>query len=212
MYINVHTHHPSNSKEVFSIQNRYPMDSDFTMPFSVGIHPWFLNEKTVENELFQVEKLLQHPNCLAVGECGLDKAINSSFDFQMETFKKQILISEKYHKPLIIHCVRAFQEMIELKKTYKPLQPWIVHGFKKDKQLAFSLIKNGFYLSFGDVVLNNIKIQALISEIPFEKILLETDNSAIAIDEIYNKVAIIKKITLEKLLEKIHVNFKNIFF
>ena len=211
MFIDVHTHHPSNSTEVFEIQNKYPTSNDFSSPFSIGLHPWFLKKETLEIELFLLEKKLQFENCFAIGECGLDKSIDTNFDFQKVVFIKQIELSEKYQKPMIIHCVRAFQEIIEIRKSQKPSQPWIIHGFQKNKQLAFSLIRNGFYLSFGAAVLKSVKVQEIISAISMDKIFIETDNADVSIQEIYQKIVLLKQISLVELHEIIHINFNNIF-
>lgn len=211
LFIDIHTHSISTSNEVFAIRNSYPNSDDFSTPFSIGIHPWFLKKETFENEILLIEQKLQHKNCYAIGECGLDKAIEINFDFQKEIFIKQIELSEKYQKPIIIHCVRAFQEVIEIRKLYKPKQPWIIHGFQKDKQLFFSLIKNGFYLSFGEAVLKNVNFQTLISAVSLDNIFLETDNSEISIHEIYQKIADLKQVTLEELQNQIHTNFTHIF-
>ena len=211
MFIDVHTHHPSNSTEVFEIQNKYPTSNDFSSPFSIGLHPWFLKKETLEIELFLLEKKLQFENCFAIGECGLDKSIDTNFDFQKVVFIKQIELSEKYQKPMIIHCVRAFQEIIEIRKSQKSKQPWIIHGFQKNKQLAFSLIRNGFYLSFGAAVLKSVKVQEIISAISMDKIFIETDNADVSIQEIYQKIAFLKQISLVELQEIIHMNFNNIF-
>jgi TatD DNase family protein len=210
-FFDIHTHSTLSSNQVFTIQNRYPTSDDFSKPFSIGLHPWFLKNETAEMELSLLEEKLQYPNCFALGECGLDKAIETNFNFQKSIFIKQIHLSEKYQKPIIIHCVRAFQEIIEIKKAQKPLQPWIIHGFQKDKQLAFSLIENGFYLSFGEAVLKSAKTQEVISVISMDKIFMETDNSEVSIQEIYQKISHIKKVSLEKLKEQIHINFTHIF-
>lgn len=211
MFFDIHTHSTASSSQFFTIQNRYPTSDDFSKPFSIGLHPWFLKNETAEKELILLEEKLQHPNCIALGECGLDKAIETNFDFQKEIFIKQIHLSKKYQKPIIIHCVRAFQEIIEIKKAQKPSQPLIIHGFQKDKQLAFSLIEKGFLLSFGAAVLESTKVQEVISAISIDKIFIETDNSEVSIQEIYQKISNIKKVPLEKLKEQIHINFKYIF-
>lgn len=211
MYFDIHTHATSSSNQVFAIQNRYPTSDDFSSPFSVGMHPWFLKKETLEMDLLLMEQKLQNPNCFAIGECGLDKAIEINFQFQKEVFIKQIAFSEQFQKPIIIHCVRAFQEIIELKNQLLPTQPWIFHGFHKDKQLAISLIKNGFFLSFGEAVLNNNKTQTVILEIPIDKLLIETDNSAFTIQEIYQKIAAIKQVPMVTLQKQIQTNFTHIF-
>ena len=69
-YIDIHTHHDNTDVSIISIKSviagiNTPTDNNW---FSAGIHPWYLNE----NYLTELEKLVTQPNCLAVGECGLD--------------------------------------------------------------------------------------------------------------------------------------------
>ncbi|MBG7613510.1 TatD family hydrolase [Polaribacter sp. BAL334] len=211
LFLDIHTHSTSSSHQVFAIQNKYPSSDELSTPFSVGIHPWFLKKETFEIELFLLEEKLQHENCYAIGECGLDKAIDVDFDFQKEVFIQQIHLSEKYQKPMILHCVRAFQEIIELKKQFSPKQTWILHGFQKSKQLAESFLFNGIFLSFGEAVLSKSDLQNVILDFPLEYLLIETDNSEVSIALIYQKIAAIKNIEIEVLKEKIQANFNTIF-
>ena len=210
-YLDVHTHSVSLDESVFSILNKYPNSSDFLNPFSIGIHPWFIQKATLENELLILEEKLKLKNCFALRECGLDKMIEVDFNLQAAVFKKQVVLSEKYQKPLIIHCVRAIQEIIQLKKELQPKQKWIFHGFNKNLQVAEDVLKNGFVLSFGAAIIKNKKLQEVISEIPLDVVLLETDDSKISIKEVYQKLSEIKKIEVEALLKKIHQNFNKIF-
>jgi len=211
IFFDVHTHEKSSLENVFSIENKYPDALDFTTPFSIGIHPWFVNEDQIEEALLFVEEKLQEENCVALGECGLDKVTTTDFELQKFVFKKQIGLSENYQKPLIIHCVKAFQEIIEIKKEVKPKQIWILHGFHQNLQIAESLLKNEFILSLGAAIINNKKLQEVVLEIPLASILLETDNAAIEIQAIYQKVAEIRKMEVAELQQQIHQNFKNIF-
>lgn len=210
-YFDVHTHIISLDKKVVSILNTYPNSTDFTKPFSIGIHPWFINGEKVEEALLMVEETLQHKNCFAVGECGLDKMIKADFEIQKYIFRKQILLSEKYQKPLLIHCVKAYSEIINLKKEIKPKQNWILHGFNKNLQVAQSLLKNGIIVSFGAAIINTKKLQEVVLEISLENILIETDNADFKIQEVYEGIALIKNIKIEKLQEIIAQNFKRIF-
>lgn len=207
-FIDIHTHQKNTSTKVFSVLNIYPNSANFTMPFSIGIHPWYLEEKTISEALKTVEKQLQHKNCIALGECGLDKLAKTDFKLQQEVFSQQIALSEKYEKPLIIHCVKAFDELIALKKQVKPKQVWIVHGFEKNKQLGKSLLKNGLFLSFGKALLQHHSLQELVAEINFYQFFLETDDAAFDIKELYQKVASIKQITVDEVIRKITYNFK----
>jgi TatD DNase family protein len=210
-FFDAHTHTISSDENVLSIINTYPNSTDFSQPFSIGMHPWFINKENLESEFLVVEEKLQLENCFAIGECGLDKIVNTDFELQKTVFKQQIILSEKYKKPVIIHCVKAFQEIIELRKSLKPNQIWVLHGFNKNKQIAHSLLKNGFVLSVGSAIINNKKLQDVVLNISLDDILLETDDSKISIQEIYQKIANIKNIEVEELQRKIAQNFKRIF-
>jgi len=210
-FIDIHTHKKQLSENVFSVANKYPVSLDFTSPFSIGIHPWFINKNKIEAELLILAKKLQHKNCVALGECGLDKVIKTDFELQKTVFKKQIQLSEKYQKPLIIHCVKAYQDIVELKKELKPTQVWLVHGFNKNWQVAQSLLKNGILLSFGTAIINHKKLQEVVAKVPLEKLFLETDDKDDTIVEVYVKVAKLKGVPLEILQQKIQENFKQLF-
>ncbi|UAM98336.1 TatD family hydrolase [Polaribacter litorisediminis] len=211
LYFDVHTHRFSADKKVFSIVNRYPNSTDFSKPFSIGIHPYYLHKENIEIELLQVAEKLQHKNCFALGECGLDKGIKVDFELQKFVFKKQIQLSEKYQKPLIIHCVKAFQEIIVFKNELKPKQTWILHGFSKNLQVAQSLLKNGIILSIGAASIKNKKLQEVLLQIPIDAMFIETDDAGFEVLEIYQKIAFLKKMKLEELQQKIEHNFKRIF-
>ena len=92
-----------------------------------------------------------------------------------------------------------------------PTQVWIVHGFNKNFQVADSLIKHGITLSLGSAILNNKKLQEVVSNIDILSILLETDDANIDIKEVYQKISELKKITVEELQQNIKQNFKSIF-
>jgi TatD DNase family protein len=211
VFYDVHAHTKSALETVFSIANTDPNSIDLTGPFSIGMHPWFIERGQIEKDLLIIEEKLQNKNCFAIGECGLDKVTATDFELQKLVFKKQISLSESYQKPVIIHCVKAFQEIIELKKEFKPKQIWILHGFHKNLQVAKSLLKNGCMLSFGAAIIHHKKLQGVILEIPLTSILLETDMAAIEITAVYKKLAKIKNMEVAVLQEQLHQNFKNIF-
>jgi len=210
-FIDIHTHQQNRAENVFTIQNKYPTSVDFSKPFSIGIHPWFIKKESLQNELLLIEEKLQDKNCFAPGECGLDKISETDLTLQKIVFKKQLELSEKYKKPLLIHCVKAYQELIEIKKEMKPTQTWVLHGFHKNSQVAESLLKNGVILSFGAGIINRKKLQEVVFNIPISSILLETDTAEISIEKVYQKMAAIKNISLEELKSEIKQNFKSIF-
>lgn len=210
-FFDVHTHFPGPQKNIISIVNEYPKDVSSNQHFSVGIHPRFISEEELEKEFQFLQKKINLKNCLAIGECGLDKLATTEYKTQLSVFKQHIEISEKHNKPLIIHCVRAYNDIINLKKMFNPKQPWIIHGFNKNHQIANDLIKNNIFLSFGNALSLNKKLQQIVKEIDSSKILLESDSSKKSIIDIYNTFASIKKQNINSVIEQINKNFNKIF-
>ena len=117
--------------------------------YSAGIHPWKLTERNAEEQFELLQQLLVKEQFVAVGEAGLDKLTAAPMELQVRMFEKQVELSEKYRLPLIIHCVKAMDELLAVRKKLNPAQSWIWHGFRGKPQQAGQLIKNGIYLSFG---------------------------------------------------------------
>ena len=175
-YYNLHTHKFTNNPDVFELVNQYPWEFNENIPsYSIGIHPWFIDENRLSTDLQIIEEKLKLSECLALGECGLDKRIDVPMQLQIEVFEKQIALAEKYQKPLVLHLVAAFDELIEIKKRLNISVPIIIHGFSKSEQLAKQLINNGFYLSFGKYLLRNSEMETVFKSIPNDKFFLETD-------------------------------------
>lgn len=211
-FYNLHTHKFTNNPDIFELVNQYPWEFDETIPnYSIGVHPWYINETRLENDLKIIEEKLQLKECLALGECGLDKRIEVPMALQIEVFEKQIALAEKYQKPLVLHLVAAFDELIELKKRLKISVPIVIHGFSKSEQLAKQLIDNGFYLSFGKYLLRNKEMETVFKSIPNDKFFLETDTIEETLEEVYQKAALCKTISVEELQEMVEMNWKAIF-
>lgn len=211
-FFNLHTHNYTGSSGIVELVNQYPAEFDAAIPtYSIGIHPWKIIEGNVDSELKIIESKLPLENCLAIGECGLDKRIEVPFDLQLEVFEKQLLLAEKYRKPVVIHCVAAFQETITLKKKLGISVPMLIHGFSKSEELAKQLIDNGFYVSFGKYLLRNPELEVVFKTIPNDRFFLETDTIEEGIREVYQLAAKYKDIDLETLKQIINTNFKTVF-
>lgn len=209
MKYNIHTHQFSNRENVIELVNQYPKEINFLLPnFTVGIHPWYIDFDNFDSDLEIIDQALQHPNCNALGECGLDKRIETSLENQISVFKAQLLLAEKHKKAVILHCVSAYQEVIEIKKQMKISVPMIIHGFSKNSQVAQSLYKNGFYLSFGKYLLRNPDLSSVFKEIPTEYLFLETDMIEETIDMVYAKATSILNHDVEQIIEQ---NYKRVF-
>lgn len=211
-FFNLHTHQFTANSDILELVNQYPWEFDASLTnYSVGIHPWYIDENRLENDLKIIEKKLQLKECLALGECGLDKRIEIPLALQIEVFKKQILLAEKYQKPLVLHIVAAFDELITIKKRMKITVPIIIHGFSKNEQVAKQLIENGFYLSFGKYLLINPELELVFQSISNDKFFLETDTIEETLEEVYVLAAKYKNITLEVLQKQIEINYSLVF-
>lgn len=209
LYINIHTHHLSKDNGVFLFNNRFGFDKKiFTDSFfSVGIHPWDAYLQMWSSEF---ENILQNNNCLAIGECGLDKLIDIDLELQKKIFISQLDLAVKYQKPVIIHCVKAFDELIEICKPYQTKIAMIIHGFNKSHQLAKQLIDQGFYLSLNPSIFKRDDFD--FTQLSIEKLFLETDdNASIFIEEVYENAAKCFGLRIDELKEKNYINFTTLF-
>ncbi|SFJ08804.1 TatD family hydrolase [Myroides guanonis] len=212
MKINLHTHQKSKNQHTVDIVNQYPREFDFSASFfSVGIHPWYVDKDEQENELKLIDEYLQQDNALALGECGLDKRTEVPWDLQIAVFEKQLLLAEKHRKPVIVHCVAAFQEVVELKKKNRISVPLIFHGFSKNKQVATMLLKEGCYLSFGKYLLRNPELSEVFKAMPLERIFLETDTMEETIEEVYAKASEIVGLSVLDIEIQINKNAQVVF-
>jgi len=211
-FFNLHTHKYTNSKETLELLNQYPWEFDEVFPFySIGIHPWYIDKNRLENDLKTIEEKLSLKECLALGECGLDKRIETPMEIQIIVFKRQIALAEKYQKPLVLHVVAAFDELIAIKKELKISVPIIIHGFSKNKQVAKQLIDNGFYISFGKYLLQNAELESVFKSIPNDNFFLETDTMEETLEDVYTVAAKYKNIQVEEIIEIINHNFCTVF-
>jgi TatD DNase family protein len=158
-----------------------------------------------------VEKTAPDPFVIAIGEAGFDRLKGPSTELQKEVFEMQAEISERYRKPLIIHCVRAWDEILSAKKSLRPRMPWLIHGFRGKIRLAEQLISKGFYLSIWFEYALREESSALIKALPADKIFLETDGADVDIRDIYSKVANDRKISVEELKDVTMSNFNEFF-
>jgi TatD DNase family protein len=212
MYFNLHTHHFTNDADILELVNQYPDEFDDAIPyFSIGIHPWRIVSERLEQDLNIIESKHTEKHCLALGECGLDKRIETPLEAQIEVFEKQLHLAEKFKKPVVLHCVAAYQEVIDAKCRLKISVPMIIHGFSKNEQVAKQLLDNGFYLSFGKYLLRNPELESVFKMVPDDRFFLETDMIAETIFDVYNLAAKYKNTTVENIQNTIAANFKAVF-
>lgn len=212
MYYNIHTHNNIPAEDVVQVYNQY---RHFTAPqvkgfYTAGLHPWYLLANTCNQELKQLEQLLTDDQLLAVGECGLDKITNTDWHLQKEAFKQQILLAQAYRKPLVIHCVKAFAETLQLLKTIRV--PVIFHGINNKLSTIQPVINAGHYLSFGKSLLQtNPAITESFLATPLTQLFLETDDADTSIRDVYKSAAKIRNIDEKEILLQLEANFNTVF-
>jgi len=147
---------------------------------------------------------------LAIGECGLDRSIKIPFEKQFEVFKFQIQLSKKLHKPLIIHCVKAYSDLIHILKEENFKEKFVLHNFNGNQFQIESFLKFEAYFSLGKQMMDlNSKLHLAINNIPIERLFFETDISEFSIEEMYIRATNLLNISKEKLNIQIINNFKN---
>jgi len=176
--------------------------------YSDGVHPWELTERNANQQLTILRRLLERKRLVAVGEAGLDKLAPAPMELQLKVFREQVSLSEQYELPLIVHCVKAMEELLAVQKEYCPRQPWIWHGFRGKPIQAVQLLKKGFYLSFGrDYDEDTMRI------VPGSRLFLETDNEGMAqIGEFLHRAAYVREEDVEALRKTIKENIQKVFF
>lgn len=214
-YIDIHSHQENNLDDRVAVLNVYPdklIEFQVEGLYSIGVHPWFIPENGVGKLLKIVEESAKLEEIVAIGECGLDKLSNTPFDVQEFVFEKHIEIAEKVQKPLIIHCVNSFNELVQLKSHTGSTIDWIVHGFNSNLQVADLLLRHELYLSFGKALINpDSNASKVIPQIEEELYLLETDDSDTGIDEVYEAAAERVHMDLDILKLSMQTNFINCF-
>lgn len=212
-YIDAHTHSWLEGDGVIRIRNIFPdRDGLKNLPetFSIGVHPFNLED--LENVNYQLglirEAIKLNPaGAVAIGECGLDHFSAYPLKDQEEIFRKQIEIAHEFDRPLIIHAVRAWHDIIRIKKETESERFWLAHGFRSSMETAEDLIDHNIMLSFGEIILQDQRTRDVLAEIPEESFVLETDESAVDIREIYNAAAAIREIETDELRAIVAENF-----
>lgn len=187
LYIDIHTHHPT---------SRHPS------PQGVGIHPWHASAASIDVEAMRSATL--------IGEIGLDFACDVDHKVQESVFREQLSIAQRWQKPVVLHCVRAFEPMMKILSKYQ-LRAVIFHGFIGSVQQAEQAIKRGYYLSFGEGAFRSPRTLEAMRTIPLSRLFAETDESSLCIEKIYEMIAAERKIEVAELQTQIENNYNEIF-
>jgi TatD DNase family protein len=215
-YIDIHTHGAKPSAGIYIIENLMAHEGELPgnisgVAFSFGIHPWFLNENNHKQLISSVKDSANHPDLIAIGEAGIDKLHGPSPDLQRKVFEEQVAIAGDHLKPVIIHCVRAWDEILAVQKKLKPKTLWMIHGFRGNLELATQLLSKGMYLSLWFDFVLRPESTHLLRSLPKGRIFLETDGADADIRTIYKKVASDFDLSIDELKSVILTNFNEFF-
>ncbi len=215
-FIDLHTHLFRTENETITVQNIYPGEGFAAFSgrnfYSVGLHPWHIKSEDENNLLLaQVEEAVEFDHVIFVGEAGLDKRCGTDFEEQKRVFEAQVIIAEECNRPLIIHCVRAYNEVMEIHKKMKPKMTWIFHSYNGSIELTKQLATENFLFSFGEVLfLPGTKAIESFRHLPINKIFFETDEYDGEVEHMYRQGATLKNIPEEEFKMAVWDNFNRI--
>jgi TatD DNase family protein len=189
MVVDIHTHNTQTQAQTID---------------TVGIHPWH----AAEGDISAIESAAADAE--AIGEIGLDFACDIGCETQISIFRAQLAIAERLHKPVVLHCVRAFEYIMRVLENYR-LKAVIFHGFIGSKEQAQRAINQGYYLSFGERTFHSPKSIEALRSTPLSHLFVESDESTTTIEDIYAKIAELRGVEVSELLNATEENFKRIF-
>lgn len=145
--------------------------------YCLGIHPWFVDEHSIA-DLESLEQVLRSrpERCVAIGECGLDR-LRGDMLTQYPWFESQIELASKLGFPLIIHSVKAHDEVHATLKRGSWGGRALLHGFSGSYQQAIKLVGQGCFIGVGGVITHSRarKTRDTVARLPLESLVLETD-------------------------------------
>lgn len=185
---------------------------------TIGIYP------TEELDLKIIEDNINNKKIVGIGEIGLDYHLEHNKEEQKNKFIKQLDLARKYNKTVVIHTRDAIQDTYDILKNYKDLKK-VIHCYSGSLEMAKEFIKIGCRLGIGGVLtFKNSKLKDVVKEVDLKYLLLETDSPFLAPEplrgtknEPYNviyvakKIAEIKNISLEEVLDITTLNAKDQF-
>ena len=192
---------------------------------TIGIHPTDISEVFTQNDYEVLKALADNEKVVAIGEIGLDYHwMTQEKEVQKNWFKKQLEIAKELNKPVVVHTREAIADTVEILKEF-PEVKGIVHCYPGSYETAKEIMEN-YYFGVGGVLTfkNSKKTVEFVKCIPLEKIVIETDapyltpepyrgkrNHPEYVKFVVEKIAEIKEISFEEVLETTTNNAKKIY-
>ncbi|MCP3967603.1 MAG: hypothetical protein GY750_11975 [Lentisphaerae bacterium] len=222
-YIDFHTHQEFDAPQYLNVVSCEPEEFEnhnnkagSNTLFSVGIHPWLLKGSYDEfiDRMRILEKLLTKSNIIAIGEAGLDKTRGPAAATQIVAFSEILKTAVRINKPVIVHCVRFYPEIITLKKQFAPDLPIMIHGYNGKPPLLKQLFKHNCSVSLGLAGLNRRDVPEFLraNTQHLDRIALETDDSNVSVKSVYTRACEVLDMNEQALKNIMKENFKRFFF
>ena len=181
--------------------------------FALGIHPWFIDDHQML-DLYSLEVRIEDEKPVAVGDCGLDYIKVKDRNKQRFFFDEQVALATRFDLPLIIYSVQATEDVIDLLKSYSKSRG-VIHAYSGTLREAEILMKMNFLFGFSNNLSNPhaYKLHDIVKFLPLESILIETDdnNNPDELIQVAERVARIKKITVNQVIEQCDQNARKLF-
>lgn len=204
------------------LHQQYP-----SLYYAFGLHPWFLAQEN-DSAIAELERLLQQRpvGLVAIGECGLDGAVDVPMSLQIDMLEKQLALASQYQLPVILHCRKAFNELLRIVKQFDLPRGGVWHAFSGSRQQAEQFIEMGFMLGIGGVITYERadKTRKAVAKLPAESLLLETDgptmplsgrqgerNEPAYLPEVLQELSLLRNTSQEELIRQIEFNSEKMF-
>ncbi|MDT8325607.1 MAG: TatD family hydrolase [Bacteroidota bacterium] len=178
---------------------------------SMGIHPWHAADTDLGTALERMKDAFSDPSCIALGEVGLDRVQGPALPEQERVLCAQLALADAHDIPVILHDVRSTADLLRIRKDF-PRQTWLLHGFRGSAALAEQCLGKGFYLSLAPSLLKaEGRGPALCEVIPSDRLFLETDDSGLDVQDMYDAVRSWSGMDAGTLVAAIERNFIRVF-
>lgn len=159
--------------QVLALHREHPT---FLSP-AFGLHPWRVKTHSAKWH-HRLRELLENTPASSIGECGLDLWVeHADLAEQLQILQVHFDLSREFEKPLTLHCLKAWPQMLQALQHAKPLPPFLLHSFGGPPAMIPALVKLGAHFSLSGYFLHSRKQKALqaFALIPTDRIHVESD-------------------------------------
>jgi TatD DNase family protein len=207
LLVDAHSHSKESVDGVIKVLSSDYFNGDTEIPeshFTIGLHPWWVQKRPMD-WLEKIDELYQNDNCIALGEMGLDRSIETDFGLQKQILLAQLRLAKEVNSPyVVLHCVKAYSDILSCVKISRYQGKLFFHDFNGNEEILKQCLQYDSYFGFGvKLYKENTSAYKVFQSVPKDRVLLETDDqSEYTIEDFYEKSGMDK--------EQIYSNFKEL--